>query len=230
MKTIVLVSVWLGLCQFGAAGTLTLQCESSFITTGGDFACPAGNSSASISNGFATVRANSTILDPPPNPTDDTEQSSVSWNSTLLLDFTSGPAGLPGGYFLPCLGTNGIYGVAGGSFGGVQTSAIVEGPSFLSATCSGSPADFSATNDIPFTFGVTQTFALSLGGLDFGGIFGGNIEASFSRFEVFDAAGDNITSEVTFTLEDADAPEPGTFMLLAGGLLICCVINRLKRA
>ena len=142
MKTIVLVCVWLGLGQFGSAGTLTLQCESSFTTTGGDFTCPAGNGGASISNGFADIWTASTILDPPPNPTDDTEQSSVSWNSTLLLDFTSGPAGLPGGYFLPCLGTNGIYAVGGASFGGVQATTIVEGPSFLSATCSGSPADF----------------------------------------------------------------------------------------
>jgi hypothetical protein len=225
MKTIVLISVWLGLCQFGSAGTLTLPCENSFVTTGGNFGCTDG--SASIANGFASVVALNTIPLPPPNNPGMWFPSNTTWSSTLLLDFTSGPVGLQGGYFLPCLHSANFNGVADANFGPVQNNATFDGSR---STCSGSPADFSAANDISFTFGVTQTFALALGAFAPGGITMGNASANFSSFEVFDSAGDNITSEVTFTLVDVDSPEPGTFLPLGGGLLICCVINRLKRA
>jgi len=168
--------------------------------------------------------AASTIFDPPPNPFDFTEPESVSWQSPVSLDFTSGPAGLVAGYFLPCLLVLAQNGAAGASFGSVavETEASLN-LSSGQATCSGGPADFSVLNDIPFTFGVPQTFGLSLSASAFGGRFSGLSSAGLDSFEVFDSAGDNITPQVSFALA---TPEPGTLLQLIGGILICCGATR----
>ena len=191
IKTLVLVSMGLGLAQFGVADSLNLP---------------------------FSITVDSTILDPPPNPFDWTEPESVSWQSLVSLDFTSGPDGLVAGYFLPCLGVAGQNGGAGASFGSVAVDASASGRLFFNqSTCSGGPADFSAVNDIPFTFEVTQTFVLYLGATAFGARFGGVASAGLESFEVFDSAGDNISSQVSFTLF---TPEPGTLLQLIGGILI----------
>lgn len=197
IKTLVLVSMGLGLAQFGVADSLSLPFD---------------------------VAAASTILDPPPNPLDWTEPAGSSWQSLVSLDFTSGPDGLVAGYFLPCLGVSAQNGGAGASFGSVAVEASASGSLFSNqSTCSGGPADFSAVNDIPFTFEVTQTFGLSLSASAFGRRFGGVAGAGLESFEVFDSAGDNITSEVSFTLATL---EPGTLLQLIGGILIYCGATR----
>jgi len=234
-NVLLLVLVGLGLLQSGLAGTLNLGCSQfvNFSTTGGNFVCQYGNASATISNGFAKVWADSTIPEPPPNFGESTEPSSANWKSTLLLDFTNGPTCLPGGCFLPCLSL--LSDLPGPSFeseSAAFASVVISQGTFPPAlsTCTGGPSDFSATNDIPYAFGVTQAFALELSAAVGGGRFGGNGSASFTSFEVFDSAGNNITSQVSYTLIDSDVPEPRPLSLLMGGIAICYGATRRWKA
>ena len=145
--------------------------------------------------------------------------SQQDWNDKVTVEFTNGPTGLASGYFVPCFY---LFSQPAGPTGSAEASAVLGNVSVTKSSygllnsCSGSSADFAPNTAIPFTFGTTQSYALSLSVEAYGGRHGaGDAWASFIGFEVFDSSGNLIPATLTETLASPE-PKPLWLMVAAG--------------
>jgi len=147
----------------------------------------------------------------------------TSASATFADDYVFTVTGGTGaGFFVPCMEAStddfrvpsqahvgfGIAGLGSGPFGQ---------PNLILSTCLGGNQP---GTQIPFVFGVPQTFTATASGSAGGGLPGGegDSQAGFRGFQFFDTSGNQLTS-VHFTLVSTSIPEPSAASLLGVGLM-----------
>ena len=147
--------------------------------------------------------------------------SAVTFTHDYILTVTGGTGG---GIFTPCLFTgrilSGPFALMGGtsaSFGNDSITSVNGSPVM---TCPLRFGDLTSVTGLPFTFGVPQTFTVSLSiALDFEGFFRSEL-FGFQFFPTCMPFGPPCPTDIHFTLVSVDLPEASSWSLLAVGLML----------
>jgi len=143
--------------------------------------------------------------------------------------------GTGGGSLVPCLftghnlsGPTELFGGTIASFGnvGIQTSRLGPNPDTGITTCSGHFGSLMSVTPLPFTFGVPQTFTVSL---SVAGNFDGAFASELFGFQFFPSCnpfGGPCPTDIHFTL--VSVPEPSAWSLLSIGLMVLLAFHRDK--